>query len=230
MIQIIMDMSLAIHLVKKRSKERMSTRKDIIFPNMMNKLAKYFIVVICMSIFPRPLSAQSDIPILSNIDTLCFEGELICRKTYKCDGNYRYYLTTKEPTRLIREIVYSDSTLRSRGFINIFPNVGYIRIEYNRDGSVSFSILGFHIEYKGENYHCTVNSFYDEKGNPDSYLVVHDSQNYLVVEYAYFNGNWKWNPHHNTNPPKYAKKLFRIFLSQYQKKQYLLEKCILFKP
>jgi len=197
---------------------------------MMNKFAKYFIIFVCLSNFFRPLLAQNDIPVVLNRDTSNFEEKLICRKTYKCDGNYQFYLTTKEPAPLIREIVYSDSTLRSRDFIKVFPDVGYIRIEYNKNGEISFSILSFQIEYKGEHYQCTVNSFYHEKGNSNSYLVLHDSKNYLIDEYECFNGKWKWKPYHNLNPPKYAKKLFKIFLSQYQEKLYLLEKCIQFEP
>lgn len=196
-----------------------------------NIFAKYFVVFVCVFHFFLPLSAQNDTPVLMNRDTLNFEGELICRRSYKCDGDYRYYITTKEPTPQIKEIVYSDGTLRSRYFIDVFPNVSYMRIDYSRDGTVSFSCFSIQIEYKNMKYDCPVNSFYDEKGNIYSSLYLQDLRGHLITEYScYNNGKWKWTPYHKLKPPKYAKKLFKIFLSQYQEKLYLLDKCIQFKP
>ncbi len=198
---------------------------------MNNIFAKYFVIVVCVFLFPRPLSAQNDTPVLMNMDTLNFEGELICRKTYKCDGEYWFYIKIKESTPQIKEIVYSDSTLRSRIFIDVFPTVDYISIEYNRDGTVSFSCFSIQIEYKNMKYVCPVSSFYDEKGNIYSSLYLQNLQGHIITEYScYNNGKWEWTPYHKLKPPKYAKRLFKIFLSQYQEKLYLLDKCIRFEP
>ena len=199
---------------------------------MMNNIfAKYFVAVVCVFHFFRPLSAQNDTPVLMNRDTLNIEGELICRKSYKCDGEYWFYIKTKEPNPQIKEIVYSDGTLRSRYFIDVFPNVSYMRIDYSRDSTVSFSCFSIQIEYKSMKYVCPVNSFYDENGNIYSSLYLQDLRGHIITEYScYNNGKWKWTPYHMHKPPKYAKKLFKIFLSQYQEKLYLLDKCIQFKP
>ncbi len=198
---------------------------------MMNNIFAQYFVVVCVFLFSRPLSAQNDTPVLMNMDTLNFEGELICRKTYKCDGEYWFYIKIKESTPQIKEIVYSDSTLRSRIFIDVFPTVDYISIEYNRDGTVSFSCFSIQIEYKNMKYVCPVSSFYDEKGNIYSSLYLQNLQGHIITEYScYNNGKWEWTPYHKLKPPKYAKRLFKIFLSQYQEKLYLLDKCIRFEP
>lgn len=199
---------------------------------MNNIFAKYFIVV-CVFLFFRPLSAQNDTPVLMNMDTLNFEGELICRKSYKCDGSYWFYIETREATPQIKEIVYSDSTLRSRYFIRIFPDIDYIRIDYNNNGNVAYSSLSFQIEYKNIKYVCPVTSsyFYDKRRDIRSSLCLQNLQGHLIAEYScYNNGKWEWTPYHIHKPHKYAKKLFKIFLSQYQEKLYLLDKCIQFKP
>lgn len=201
---------------------------------MMNNIfAKYFIAVVCVFHFFQPLSAQNDTPVLINRDTISFEGELICRKSYKCDGDYRYYIETRETTPQIKEIVYSDGILRSRYFIRIFPDIDYIRIDYNNDGNIAYSSLSFQIEYKNIKYACPVTSsyFYDKRRDILSSLYLQNLQGHLIAEYScYNNGKWEWTPYHKLKPPKYAKKLFKIFLSQYQEKLYLLEKCIQFKP
>ena len=181
---------------------------------MNNISVKYFIVVVCVFHFFRPLSAQNDTPVLMNRDTINFEGELTCRRSYKCDGDYWYYITTKEPTPQIKEIVYSDGSLRSKYFIDVFPNVSYMRIDYNRDGTVSFSCFSIQIEYKNMKYDCPVNSFYDKKGNIYSSLYLQDLRGHIITEYScYNNSNWKRTSYHNTHPPRYAKKLFKIFLT-----------------
>lgn len=201
---------------------------------MNYKLAIYFIIVFCVFNFFRPLSAQNDIPILLNIDTINFEGELICRKTFTCDGNYKFYVFPNrfpKDTPQIREILYSDSTLRSRYFINIFPDIDHICIDYDSNGNIAYSSLVFQIEYKNMKYVCPVSSFYYEKGDILSSLYLQDLRGHLIVEYScYNNGKWKWTPYHNFNPPKYAKKLFKTFKSQYQEKLYMLDKCIQYKP
>lgn len=199
---------------------------------MNNIFAKYFVVVYVF-LFSQPLSAQNDTPVLMNRDTLNFEGELICRKSYKCDGEYWFYIETRETVPQIKEIVYSDSTLRSRYFIRIFPDINYIRIDYNNDGNVAYSYLSFQIEYKNIKYICPVSSsyFYDKRRDIRSSLYLQNLQGHLIAEYScYNNGKWEWTPYHKLKPPKYAKKLFKIFLSQYQENLYLLEKCIQFKP
>lgn len=199
---------------------------------MNNIFAKYFVAVVCVFHFFQPLSAQNDTPVLINRDTISFEGELICRKSYKCDGDYRYYIETRETTPQIKEIVYSDGILRSRYFIRIFPDIDYIRIDYNNDGNVAYSYLSFQIEYKNIKYVCPVSSsyFYDKRRDIRSSLDLQNLQGHLIAEYScYNNGKWEWTPYHKLKPPKYAKKLFKIFLSQYQDKLYLLEKCIRFE-
>jgi len=201
---------------------------------MNYKLVKYFVIVFCVSNFFRPLSAQNDIPVLLNRDTINFEDELICRKTFTCDGNYKYYVFPNlfpQDTPLIMEILYLDSTLRSRYFINTFPDISHICIDYDSAGNIAYSSLSFQIEYKNMKYACPVSSFYDEKGNIRSSLYLQDLRGHIIAEYScYNNSKWKWAPYHNFNPPKYAKKLIKIFQFQYQEKLYLLDKCIQFKP
>lgn len=201
---------------------------------MMNNIfAKYFVIVVCVFLFSRSLSAQNDTPVLMNMDTLNFEGELICRKTYKCDGEYWFYIETREATPQIKEIVYSDGSLRSRYFIRIFPDIDNIRIDYNNNGNVAYSSLSFQIEYKNIKYVCPVTSsyFYEKRRDIRSSLYLQNLQGHIITEYScYNNGKWEWTPYHKLKPPKYAKRLFKIFLSQYQEKLYLLDKCIRFEP
>ena len=180
----------------------------------------------CVLVFAGPLKAQYDVPVFLRSDTLDVEGQTVYRITYLCDGDYLLYKFKDTVSPRIVEVLYADSTVRERRYYNNQTDLG-ANITYNRDGTVSG--LFFQIEYKGVKYDCPVLTFYSEKGYSSS-LHILANRSRIVTEYWCYNGKWKWECHHNCKPPKYAKKLFRMFLSQYETKLYMLDHGIWFEP
>ena len=181
-----------------------------------------FVLAFCILVLACPLQAQYDVPVFLRNDTLNVEEQTIYRITYLCDGDYLLYKFKDTVSPRIVEVLYADSTVRERRYYNNQTDDYQANIKYNRDGTVSN--LYFQIEYKGVKYDCPVLS---EKGYSSS-LYIQARRVGIVTEYWCYNGIWKWECHHNCKPPRYAKKLFRMFLSQYETKLYMLDHGIWF--
>ena len=178
---------------------------------MMN-IFRAFVLAFCILVLACPLQAQYDVPVFLHTDTLNVEGQTIYRITYLCDGDYLLYKFKDTVSPRIVEVLYADSTVRSRTYLNDKTD-SHAGISYNKNGSIHS--LSFLVKYKGVQYVCPVLTFYNEKGYSSS-LCIQDQRGHIVTEYWCYNGKWEWQCHHNCKPPKYAKKLFRMFLSQYE--------------
>ena len=186
-----------------------------------------FVLAFCVLVLACPLQAQYDVPVFLRNDTLNVEGQTVYRITYLCDGDYLLYKFKDTVSPRIVEVLYADNTVREKRYYNNQTDKYRANIKYNRDGTVSD--LYFQIEYRGKKYDCPVLTFYSENGY-SSALHIQDERGHIVTEYWCYNGNWQWECHHNCKPPKYAKKLFRMFLDQYETKLYMLDHCIWFEP
>ncbi len=180
----------------------------------MNRI-KTIVLAFCVLVLVEPLQAQYDVPVFLRNDTLNAVEQTIYRITYLCDGDYLLYKFKDTVSPRIVEVLYADSMVRERRYYNNQTDDYQANIKYNRDGTVSN--LYFQIEYKGVKYDCPVLTFYSEKGY-SSALDIQDERGDIVTEYWCYNGIWKWECHHNCKPPRYAKKLFRMFLDQYETK------------
>ena len=190
-------------------------------------ISKTFVLVFCVLVLACPLRAQYDVPNFLRSDTLNVKGQTVHSITYLCDGDYLLYKFKDTVSPRIVEVLYADSTFRERRYYNDQTDNYRANITYNRDGTVS--TLYFQIEYKGVKYDCPVHTLYSEKGY-SSALYIQDERGHIVTEYWCYNGKWKWQCHHNCKPPRYAKKLFRMFLDQYETKLYMLDHGIWFEP
>lgn len=192
---------------------------------MMNKF-RVFVLTFCILILACPLQAQYDMPVYLQTDTLNVEGQTVYHITYLCDGDYLLYKFKDTVSPRIVEVLYADSTVRERRYCNSQMDYCWASIRYNRDGTVWESY--FKIEYRGVKYDCPVLTSYSEKGYIST-LYLQDERGHIVTEYWCYNGKWKWQCHHNCKPPKYAKKLFRMFLDQYETKLHMLDHGIWFE-
>ena len=188
---------------------------------------KTFVLAFCVLVLAGPLQAQYDVPVFLRSETLNVEGQTVYRITYLCDGDYLLYKFKDSVSPRIVEVLYADSTVRERRYYNNQTDNYRANITYNRNRTVS--TLYFQIEYKGVKYDCPVHTLYSEKGY-SSALYIQDERGHIVTEYWCYNGKWKWQCHHNCKPPRYAKKLFRMFLDQYETKLYMLDHGIWFEP
>lgn len=193
---------------------------------MMSRI-KTFVLAFFVLVLACPLQAQYDVPVFLHTETLNVEGQTIYRITYLCDGDYLLYKFKDTVSPRIVEVLYADSTVRERRYYNNQTDYYWASIRYNKDGTVSN--LYFQIKYRGKKYDCPVHTLYSEKGY-SSALYIQDERGHIVTEYWCYNGKWKWQCHHNCKPPRYAKKLFRMFLDQYETKLYMLDHGIWFEP
>ncbi len=195
--------------------------------NMKKILVRFGVVLCCFFDISMQITAQNHVPILLKRDTLFVDGKTIYQITYRCDEGCSLFKYRDTVSPRIEQVLYADSAIHSRTFWNNSTD-SWANIDYNRDGSIS--ALCFLIEYKGVRYLCPLLISYFENGDVISSLRIQDKRGHIVIEYTCFNGKWEWTPHHNAKPPKYAKKLFRIFLSQYEHKLNMLDNCIWFEP
>lgn len=159
-----------------------------------------------------------------NCDTLVFDTLKIPRLTYMWDGEYKNYerIDTLPPPHIV-EVLYGDNTVRDRIFIQKDrASWGW----FSREGRLWQ--VGFSFNYNGEKYVFSGDE-YD--------MMAQTEKGKILAEFTKIpkhkqvpppKKKWKyWRLHHRHGKPiKYARKLLRIYKSQYEEVFYHIENCI----
>ena len=159
-----------------------------------------------------------------NCDTLVFDTLKIPRLTYMWDGEYKNYerIDTLPPPHIV-EVLYGDNTVRDRIFIQKDrASWGW----FSREGRLWQ--VGFSFNYNGEKYVFSGDEYdmmaQTEKGKilaEFTKIPKHKQVPPPKKKWKY----WRLHPRHG-KPIKYARKLLRIYKSQYEEVFYHIENCI----
>lgn len=182
------------------------------------------ILISCMVVFcPLFVTAQFAKIFPLNCDTLTFDTMKIPRLTYIWDGEFEDYelIDTLQCPRII-EVMYRDSTIRRRILIRendamwgaFFRNRSLWQVGF------SFNCNGEKYVFSGDEYDMMVQT---EKGKILAEFTKIPKHKQVLPpkkKWKY----WRLHPRHG-KPVKYARKLLRIYKSQYEEVFYHIENC-----
>ena len=159
-----------------------------------------------------------------NCDTLVFDTLKIPRLTYMWDGEYENYerIDTLSSPHIV-EVLYGDNAVRDRIFIQKDrASWGW----FSREGCLwqvgfSFNCNGEKYVFSGDEYDMMVQT---EKGKILAEFTKIPKHKQVLPpkkKWKY----WRLHPRHG-KPVRYARKLLRIYKSQYKDVFYRIENCI----
>ena len=178
----------------------------------------------CMILFfPCCLVAQFTKLAPSSCDTLTFDSLKIPRLTYVWDGEYENYerIDTLQNPHIV-EVLYGNNTIRDRIFIQKDRTLwGW----FSREGLLWQ--VGFSFYYKGEKFVFSGDEYdmmaQTEKGKILAEFTKIPKHKQVLPpkkKWKY----WRLHPRHG-KPVKYARKLLRIYKSQYEEVFYHIKNC-----
>ena len=184
----------------------------------------YQLFTTCMVlIFPCCLVAQFPKIAPSSCDTLTFDSLKIPRLTYVWDGEYENYerIDTLQNSHIVK-VLYGNNTIRARFFIQKDRALwGW----FSREGRLWQ--VGFSFNYNGEKYVFSGDEYdmmaQTEKGKflaEFTKIPKHKQVLPPKKKWKY----WRLHPRHG-KPVKYARKLLRIYKSQYEEVFYHIKNC-----